>query len=32
MVVKDFSTETLEDIVANYETIKNELKTLIIEK
>lgn len=26
MEVKDFSTETLEDIVANYETIKNELK------
>lgn len=26
MEVKDFSTETLEDIVANFETIKNELK------
>lgn len=26
MEVKDFSTETLEDIVGNYETIKNELK------
>ena len=26
MEVKDFSTETLEDIVANYETFKNELK------
>ena len=26
MEVKDFSTETLEDIVANFETIKNELQ------
>lgn len=26
MELRDFSTETLEDIVANYETIKNELK------
>lgn len=26
MELRDFSTKTLEDIVANYETIKNELK------